>query len=172
MGGGLMAIKLMSRSPEATAKLGEIIGEHLRGGVLVLLMGELGAGKTVFAKGLGRGLGVTGEITSPSFNLMLRYQGRICFDHWDLYRMECLGDDEEFLESVYDGESVTAVEWGEKVKPRPDVPTLTVEFRFGECDDKTRIIRLEGNAEIMAELSGYILNGMQTDENTCDRHCF
>jgi tRNA threonylcarbamoyladenosine biosynthesis protein TsaE len=150
-----MAIELKSKSPEATAKLGEIIGEHLRGGVLVLLMGELGAGKTVFAKGLGRGLGVSGEITSPSFNLMLRYYGRICFDHWDLYRLDCLGDDEEFLESVYDNESVTAVEWGERVQPKPDVPTLAVEFGFGE-DHRTRIIRLEGSAEIIAELSGLI----------------
>ena len=150
-----MAIEVISNSPEATAKLGEIIGGHLQGGTLILLIGELGAGKTVFAKGLGRGLGVTGEITSPSFNLMLRYEGRLCFDHWDLYRLEHLGEDEEFLESVYDRESITAVEWGEKVHPMPDVPTLSVEFGLGG-DDMSRIIRLEGSAGIMAELSGYI----------------
>jgi tRNA threonylcarbamoyladenosine biosynthesis protein TsaE len=154
MGGGLMAVEVMSKSPSATSRLGELIGQRLYGGILVLLIGELGAGKTVFAKGLGEGLGVKEEITSPSFNLMLRYRGRLGFDHWDLYRLDVIGDDEEFLESVYDTESVTAVEWGERVQPRPDVPIITIKLKLIEGEGDHRVIKLDGGNEIMAEVVG------------------
>ncbi len=146
-----MAIELVSDSPERTSLLGELIGRRLAGGTLVLLEGELGAGKTVFAKGLGRGLGVEGEITSPSFNLMLRYHGRSGFDHWDLYRLESISGDEEFLESVYDGASITAVEWGERIADELDVPKLT--FRFELLPDKhRRSITIDGDAEVLADM--------------------
>jgi tRNA threonylcarbamoyladenosine biosynthesis protein TsaE len=143
-----MPLEVSSSSEDETLKLAECIGRFLPRGFLILLNGELGAGKTVFAKGLGRGLGVKEEITSPSFNLMLRYEGRMRFDHWDLYRIENIDDDPEFLESVYDAESACAVEWGDKLKSTPDVPTLTVEIEIAD-DEHARLIRLNANPDII-----------------------
>jgi tRNA threonylcarbamoyladenosine biosynthesis protein TsaE len=147
-----MPIRVDSISTGSTLQLGELIGRRLAGGVLILLQGELGAGKTVFAKGLGRGLGVVEEITSPSFNLMLRYEGRLRFDHWDLYRLDAIGDDEEFLESVHDNQSVTAVEWGERVRMKPDVPTLVVTLELVEGHEDKRNITFDGDPGLIEKI--------------------
>jgi len=144
-----MAIEVCSSSVEDTLAIAEAIGRRLPSGVLILLVGELGAGKTVFAKGLGRGLGVVGEITSPSYNLMIRYKGRLEFDHWDLYRVSDIDDDLEFLESVYNTESVKAVEWGDKLKEALEVPTLEIEIELVEGKTNQRIMRLNGTREIL-----------------------
>ena len=144
-----MAIEVRSSSVGDTLAIAEAIGRRLPSGVLILLVGELGAGKTVFAKGLGRGLGVVGEITSPSYNLMIRYKGRVEFDHWDLYRVSDIDDDMEFLESVYNTESVKAVEWGDKLKEAPDVPTLKIEIELVEGETNQRVMRLNGTREII-----------------------
>ena len=117
-----MEIEIKSESHDMTFVLAESIGKGITPGSVILLKGELGAGKTVFAKGLGKGLGVSEEITSPSFNLMLRYKGRLVFDHWDLYRVGNIDDDEEFLESIYFAESVKAIEWAEKLAEIRNIP--------------------------------------------------
>ncbi len=145
-----MAIEVRSSSVGDTLAIAEAIGRRLPSGVLILLVGELGAGKTVFAKGLGRGLGVVGEITSPSYNLMIRYKGRVEFDHWDLYRVSDIDDDLEFLESVYNTESVKAVEWGDKLKEAPEVPTLEIEIELVEGETSQRVMRLNGSREIIS----------------------
>lgn len=146
-----MPIQVASSSAEMTLTLGQLLGKRLTGGVLILLQGELGAGKTVLAKGLGRGLGVIEEITSPSFNLMLRYKGRLGFDHWDLYRLDGISDDEEFLESVHDAGSVAAVEWGERVRIRPDVPTLIIKLEMAD-DEEMRDITFDGDPGLIDEI--------------------
>ncbi len=145
-------IEAASTSRGDTLTLAEAIGRRLMPGVVVLLKGELGAGKTVFAKGLGKGLDVRAEITSPSFNLMLRYNGRVVFDHWDLYRVEKIDDDAEFLESVYDPESVKAIEWADKLASEPDMPIITVEIEMDEMDDSKRIIRFDTKDELLTRI--------------------
>jgi len=152
-----MPFEVVSDSPGRTALLGEIIGKRLQGGTLILLEGELGAGKTVFAKGLGGGLDISEEITSPSFNLMLRYEGRLGFDHWDLYRLDIMGEDEEFLESVYDNRSITVVEWGERLKEKPDVPTLAIKLELTDIKQERKII-FDGDAELLSEVVTPIIN--------------
>ncbi|MBN2645208.1 MAG: tRNA (adenosine(37)-N6)-threonylcarbamoyltransferase complex ATPase subunit type 1 TsaE [Desulfuromonadaceae bacterium] len=108
---------LLSHSPQQTLELGRRLGEHLTGGALILLKGELGAGKTCFAAGLAHGLGVAQDrpITSPTYALMNSYQGRLPFYHFDLYR---LADEDELLELGFDeyffGEGVALVEWPER----------------------------------------------------------
>ena len=98
-----------------TAALGERLAKVLRSGSLVLFTGGLGAGKTAFCEGIARGLGCTDEVSSPTFALMNRYEGRIPVFHFDLYR---LGSEEEVLDLGFDeiffgGEGVCAVEWCE-----------------------------------------------------------
>ncbi len=149
MGGRLMPLDILAKSAEATFAIAETIGRSLPAGVVVLLEGELGAGKTVFAKGLGSGLGVANEITSPSYNLMLRYKGRLQFDHWDLYRISDIDDDLEFLESIYNTESVKAIEWADKLKTAPDMPILRIRIEPDETDTGTRRIVIEGDRDIM-----------------------
>jgi tRNA threonylcarbamoyladenosine biosynthesis protein TsaE len=101
---------------EATRRLGASLAAAARPGDLVCLWGELGAGKTQFAKGFGAGLGVTGTISSPTFILMSEYEGRLPLFHVDLYRLADGAD--AFAGGVIDerqSSGVTLVEWPERM---------------------------------------------------------
>ncbi|MFQ5601152.1 MAG: tRNA (adenosine(37)-N6)-threonylcarbamoyltransferase complex ATPase subunit type 1 TsaE [Candidatus Krumholzibacteriia bacterium] len=113
-----MASTWTSRSEEETRALGERFGRRMRGGEVVLLCGDLGVGKTQFAKGVGRGLDVQGDIVSPSFTLAVHYEGRLPLVHYDLYRVMGERELEEmgFLEPE-DPRAVSLVEWGDRTGP-------------------------------------------------------
>jgi tRNA threonylcarbamoyladenosine biosynthesis protein TsaE len=137
---------LSSASPEATRAIGERIGVALAPGTVVLLSGPLGAGKTVLAKGIARGLGVEDEIISPTYTIVADYPGRIPLVHVDLYRVEGeaqiagLG-----LDDLLAGPGVTVVEWGEKLEPMlRDREHVRVTISL-EPDDGRRIV-IEGLA--------------------------
>ena len=104
-------------SAEQTIELGTRIGEKLRPGDILAMRGTLGAGKTTFTKGLARGLGITDEVTSPTFTLISEYQGRLPLYHMDTYRLE--GPD-DFLdlgvEELLNGQGVCVIEWSEKIQ--------------------------------------------------------
>ncbi|MCL6638486.1 MAG: tRNA (adenosine(37)-N6)-threonylcarbamoyltransferase complex ATPase subunit type 1 TsaE [Firmicutes bacterium] len=103
-------------SPEETARLGEALAPFLEPGDLVCLNGDLGAGKTAFARGVARGLGVKGHVTSPTFTLINEYQGRLPLYHMDVYRLEDAGEMEDLgYEEYFYGDGVTLIEWAEKV---------------------------------------------------------
>jgi tRNA threonylcarbamoyladenosine biosynthesis protein TsaE len=106
-----------THSPEETFELARSIGERLSGGEIFLLSGELGAGKTVFAKGLAAGLGIDpADVTSPSFTLVNVQEGRLRFYHVDLYRLESDRRLDLGLEEVFEDEkAVTVVEWAERL---------------------------------------------------------
>lgn len=107
------------KSAEDMIDLGMSIGKSLKGGEVLLLSGELGAGKTVFCKGLGKGLGVEGDIVSPTFTLLNEYSGRVAFDHIDAYRLSDV--DEAYgagiTENFGKSDVVCAVEWWENIRP-------------------------------------------------------
>lgn len=105
-----------THSPEETFALARRIGERLSGGEIFLLSGELGAGKTVFAKGLAAGLGIDpADVTSPSFTLVNVYEGRLRFYHVDLYRLESDRQVDLGLEEIFEEEkAVAVVEWAER----------------------------------------------------------
>jgi tRNA threonylcarbamoyladenosine biosynthesis protein TsaE len=107
----------ITRSPEETFAVARSIGERLKGGEIFLLSGDLGAGKTVFAKGMAAGLGIDPtEVTSPSFTLVNVHEGRLRFYHVDLYRLESDRRLDLGLEEVFeDEEAVTVVEWAERL---------------------------------------------------------
>ncbi len=105
---------------EETRRIGAIMAKYLDKGDIILLSGDLGAGKTQLTKGLGAGLNVAKTITSPTFTLMKEYQGKLNLYHFDLYRIE---DPEEIIEVglldyMYD-EGVTVIEWFEKMDEEP-----------------------------------------------------
>jgi tRNA threonylcarbamoyl adenosine modification protein YjeE len=107
------------------------LGATFRGGEVVLLTGELGAGKTAFVRGLARGLGSDpGEVASPTFVLLTAYPGPLVLHHADLYRLSGPGDDRELgLEELPGPRGVLAVEWAERlsVRPWPRVWRVTLE---------------------------------------------
>ncbi len=108
-------VELRSGGVDETQRLGEMLGALLVPGDLVLLEGDLGAGKTAFTQGIGRGLGVTGTINSPTFTLLKEYRGRLPLYHFDLYRID--NPDELFalgFEDYFAGDGVCVVEWAER----------------------------------------------------------
>jgi tRNA threonylcarbamoyladenosine biosynthesis protein TsaE len=132
-----------SDSAAATQALGERLGAQLQGGEVVLLCGDLGAGKTQFAKGVARALGIAGEIVSPTFTMAARYAGRLPLVHYDLYRVTRLSELREigFLESD-DPREVALVEWGDRIAQ--PAGALRVDFRL--AGDGARRITVHGLA--------------------------
>jgi tRNA threonylcarbamoyladenosine biosynthesis protein TsaE len=132
-----------SHSPEETQSLGTRLGNHLRGGEILLLSGQLGAGKTLFVKGIAHALGVPDdEVTSPSFTLVNHYLGRLKLYHIDLYRLS------EGAQAAYavdldelltDESAVIVIEWAERMGayPLPD-PVWRVDIR-GDGDEPRTI---------------------------------
>ena len=109
------ALVLRSASPDETQALGELLGRLLQPGDVVLLTGNLGAGKTALTQGIARGLGVAGPVSSPTFTLLKEYAGRAALYHFDLYRIE----DSEELETLgfgdyFESDGVSVVEWAER----------------------------------------------------------
>lgn len=110
-------LSIITKSPEETARIGMMLGALLKAGDIVCLQGELGAGKTCFAKGVARGMGIESPVTSPTFTLVNEYHGELTLYHLDVYRlngpfeMDDLGYEEFFY-----GEGVTLVEWAERVR--------------------------------------------------------
>jgi tRNA threonylcarbamoyladenosine biosynthesis protein TsaE len=136
------AVELRSTSPEETFALGERLAAVAAPGDLLCLWGELGAGKTIFAKGFGRGLGVTGTVNSPSFILMAEHPGRLRLFHLDLYRLADAG--EAIAGGLLDerqADGVTVVEWPDRLGPA--LPPERLDVRIAGTADEPRLIRLE-----------------------------
>ena len=127
-----MNIQFETHSPNDTLILGERIGRHLEAGDIVLLFGDLGAGKTTLTQGIARGLGVAQEeyVRSPSFTLVNQYKGKVPVFHIDLYRIDSSHELEDLgLEEVFSSEGISIVEWAEKLFAREDtsLPLLGIE---------------------------------------------
>lgn len=105
-------------SEEETFEFGKRIGENASEGLVITLSGDLGVGKTVFAKGLAKGLNINDDISSPTFTIVQIYDdGRLPLYHFDVYRIE---DEDEMYEIGYEdyfyGEGVTLIEWADNIK--------------------------------------------------------
>jgi tRNA threonylcarbamoyladenosine biosynthesis protein TsaE len=130
---------IVSRSAEETEEIGARLGRTLGAGDVVGLCGELGAGKTCFARGVARGLGVVGRTASPTFTLVHEYRGPRPVYHVDAYRVDSLADLRDLgLDEYFDGEGVTLVEWADKM--RPLLPARTICVRIDGVGDEPRAI--------------------------------
>ncbi|HEY8760508.1 MAG TPA: tRNA (adenosine(37)-N6)-threonylcarbamoyltransferase complex ATPase subunit type 1 TsaE [Candidatus Dormibacteraeota bacterium] len=128
----------VSRSAAETEALGEELAAGLARGDLLLLAGELGAGKTTFVRGLARGLGIVSGVQSPTFQLVRVYPGRIQLAHVDLYRLEAGANLADLgLDDLLD-QGVVAVEWGDRL--RLDYPR-TRRIEFAAPSPEVRVIR-------------------------------
>ena len=142
-------MKVVSWSAQETQALGERLGARLGGGDVVACIGPLGAGKTCFLQGLARGLGVTADVTSPTFVLVSQYRGRLPVYHVDAYRTGSLAELVDLgLEEMLHGEGVTIVEWADKLLPL--LPPRTIMVTIEGLGDEPRQIELAGPAEVLA----------------------
>jgi len=134
---------LVARSAAETFEAGRTLAATLRAGDIVLLTGDLGMGKTVFARGLAVGLGVDPEtVRSPTFTLVNPYHGRIPVYHVDLYRIEKDSDlDELGLEEILGGDGVAIVEWAERLGPW--MPGVCVAVRIEDLGNSRRRLSIE-----------------------------
>jgi tRNA threonylcarbamoyladenosine biosynthesis protein TsaE len=126
---------VITHSAEQTEALGERLGARLEAGAIVLLHGDLGAGKTTLVRGLARGLGVAAaDVSSPSFVLINEYQGRLTLHHVDLYRIEGAAVDDLGLEDLGDGAGVVVIEWAERLpRPIPGAVQVTIADKGGDA---------------------------------------
>lgn len=148
-------VVLYTKSAEETEELGCQLAKALRPGIVVALVGELGAGKTTLTKGIARGLGVPDLIHSPTFTLIHEHQGSIPLYHFDLFRLNTRDELEDLgYESYFYGNGVTVIEWAEKV--RDALPSDRLEVRITEQDSGRRFeIRATGSnsGEVLKRLS-------------------
>ena len=155
---GRSVIVRTSLEPEETESIAAAIGTKLAPGDVVVLTGDLGAGKTTFVRGLARGLGVTIGVKSPSFAIHLRYPGRIALHHLDLYRLREANDLAELgLEDVLEQEGVTAVEWGERLGTW--LPERALHVRFEDLGGTKRRLHIDGPTALIDRLD------VQTEES-------
>src|SRR4051794_10892303 len=109
-------------------------------GDLLLLVGEMGTGKTAFVQGFGSGLGVTEPITSPTFTIVHEYAGRLALHHIDAYRLEHLQEVAELgVAEMLDESAVMVVEWGDAIMPALPADYLEVRIAYGDDDDEHRV---------------------------------
>lgn len=135
------AVRIVTSSEEATAAAGERLAERLQAGDVVLLYGDLGAGKTAFVRGLARGLGAAADdVSSPTFTLVQEYHGRVTLHHVDLYRLEPAEVGDLGLEELTSGDAVVAVEWAERWEGRPD-DAIEVSLRQTTDDGREITVR-------------------------------
>ena len=134
-------IERRTSSVSATQDLAAALAEVLVAGDLLLLVGDLGAGKTAFAQGLGRGLGVEGPITSPTFTLASRYEGAdLVLHHLDVYRLDGLEEVVDLdLPELLDDDAVVAIEWGDAILPALPADHLEVRLVWEGVDDERAI---------------------------------
>jgi tRNA threonylcarbamoyladenosine biosynthesis protein TsaE len=118
----------VTRSPEETELLGERLGSTLKPGSTLLLVGDLGAGKTTLVRGIARGLGIEPEeVNSPTFVLINEYRGRLAMYHVDLYRIEGPAIDDLGLEELSASGGVVVIEWADRLtRPPQDAIRITI----------------------------------------------
>ncbi len=142
-----MANTYLSRSEAETEALGEALAKKLSPGAVVAYRGDLGAGKTAFTRGLARGLGCAGPVTSPTFTVVNEYEGPIPLFHFDLYR---LGEPEELFDIGWEDYlgrgGVCAVEWSEGFLSELPKDTITVKLARRPENEDWREITVEGVA--------------------------
>ncbi len=138
-------MKYRTTSENDTFILASALAEMLAPGDTVMLHGDLGAGKSVFARGVARALGVTGAMPSPTFTLLIPYEGRQKLYHFDLYR---LNDPDEFyaagLDEFIGGDGIAVVEWPEMADIMPE-PALDVYISRSDAGVDERIINIENS---------------------------
>ena len=139
------ARRTVTRSADETLALAGSVGDLLRAGDVVSLAGDLGTGKTVFARGVARALGVSEPVVSPSFTIVREYEGRVPLVHVDVYRIDTFQELHDLgFEEVVRDDAVTLVEWGDVIDGMLPGDRLDVRMAVGAADDE-RVVEFEGH---------------------------
>jgi tRNA threonylcarbamoyladenosine biosynthesis protein TsaE len=131
---------VVTHSANETREWAEQFAHSLAPATVIALIGELGAGKTVIAKGLGRGLGVKEDVISPTFNYVLEYTGRLPFIHADLYRIEDAATFQAMgLDEYFEAGGVFVIEWAERVRNILPSETIWITIESPQQDGDRQI---------------------------------
>ena len=145
-------LRLETDSAAATEEVGARLASLLAPGDVVTVSGDLGTGKTTFVRGACRALGVTGGVTSPTYTVGHRYEGRVAVSHVDLYRFAGVSAAEwGDLEPYFDAAAVVFVEWPEALG-RDAVP-VRAAVRLEHAGDSRRLLTLDGEEDVVASLN-------------------
>ena len=155
----------ITNSPEETGHLAELVGQKIREGTVLCLEGDLGAGKTLFVQSLAKTLGVEGDVTSPTFNLMNVYEGICRIYHFDLYRLETEEELEDigFYEYTEEPEGIVVIEWPDKFPE--SMPADYIEVRIRKIGEDSDVRQFdfssigEKNQEFIKELEIFVGTG-------------
>ena len=147
-------------SPAATAALAARLADRIGMGTVLCLEGDLGAGKTLFVQSLARAMGVSGEVTSPTFNIMNIYAGRMPICHFDLYRLESEAELDEigFYEYADAPDGLVVIEWADKFPEALPEAYIRVQLERTEKEYERRIVFSAAGAglePLMKELEEY-----------------
>lgn len=141
-------LDIVSYSADQTRALGMRLGALLRKGDIICLIGDMGAGKTVFTSGLGLGWGATTPITSPTFNLVHQHRrtaDRSVLYHLDCYRLRGAQDTDSIgLDDILDGEGVVVLEWAERIESALPKEHLWIEIRVREENRRNLLMEAVG----------------------------
>ncbi len=139
---GNFSYSAVTNSPEETLALAERLGTAAEAGTVLCLVGDLGAGKTLFVQGFSRGLGVESEVTSPTFALMNQYKGRLPVTHFDLYRLEREEELEDigFYEYTEDDRGVVLIEWADRFPESMPDSRISLEIQRGKSENQRQLL--------------------------------
>ncbi len=155
-------LKFHTESVEETSGIGERLGRLLSKGNIICLSGDLGAGKTSFAKGIAKGLEVKDYVTSPTYTIINEYEGRLPMYHFDAYRLNNAEEmDELGYEEYFFGDGAVVLEWADIVRDIIPAERLWITI-LNSRGDNTREIIMEATGEIYDTM----LKGMEHNENT------
>ena len=127
-------IRAHTRSPEETRELAASLADHVQPGDLLLLVGDLGAGKTTFTQGFAAALGIKEQVTSPTFTLAREYHGRFLLHHLDVFRLDELAEVLDLgLPELLDSGGVILIEWGNAIRQALPNDYLEVALTFIDC---------------------------------------
>jgi tRNA threonylcarbamoyladenosine biosynthesis protein TsaE len=150
-------MKIKVNNLKDTERIGKIISRCLEKGTVLCLDGDLGAGKTAITQFIAKEFGVKEYITSPTFNIIKEYEGRLPFYHMDVYRIESEDDmyDLGYDEYIY-SEGVTVIEWSENI--RGILPDERIDIKIDRIDDNKRIMTIEGSGVVYEKITEELKN--------------
>lgn len=152
-------LEVKANSAIETQAIAKKLASLLKKQDVILLDGDLGAGKTTFTKGLAEGLGIHRNIKSPTFTIIREYQqGRLPLYHMDVYRLEETGGEGLGLEEYFEGNGVSVVEWSQFVSDEIPADRLIIHFKKDDQDDNLRYLQFDPHGKrydsLVDELKG------------------
>ena len=161
-------ITVATTSPDETAALATSLAATAEPGDLLVLVGDLGAGKTAFSKAYGKALGVDEPMTSPTFTLARVYHGRLTLHHLDVWRLEQMAEVLDLdLPELLESGGVVLIEWGDAIMAMLPQDFLEIRFTFGEGDDDRSIELRPVGPRWCARQAALAALGGQVGESSC-----